>query len=94
MVSHLAWYPTKHGVPLSMIIPKSMIIPCGMGIPTWRGTQLATRCVRLHRCALDVTMITQAWGLFTNAVDDAKDCGSLCDCAIGTSTYKASSGRT
>jgi hypothetical protein len=44
---------------------------------------------------LDVAMITQAWGLFTNAVDaDAKDCGSLCDCAIGTATYKASSGRT
>ena len=43
---------------------------------------------------VDVTMITQAWGLFTNAVDDSKDCGSLCDCAIGTSTYKASSGRT
>ena len=43
---------------------------------------------------MDTRRIAQAWGLFTNAVDDSKDCGSLCDCAIGTATYKASSGRT
>ncbi len=77
MVSHLAWYPAKHGY-----------------ANTARHATRDAVCVRLHRCALGVTMITQAWGLFTNAVDDSKDCGSLCDCAIGTSTYKASSGRT
>jgi hypothetical protein len=57
--------PCGMGIPLSMVcIPLSMIIPCGMGISTRRGTPPAMRCARLHRCALDVTLITPAWGLF------------------------------